>query len=143
MYTTNTFEWVLDEIGFHGTLLTYKIPLFGLKILRNQHAIHYHLCRHSKLSFKWNVRAFLCIMALKHIFWEKKKMRNTILICYCCFNLRLLSILAHFAQTFYSILFLSYGIVRAFVYMCRCIRTLTQREIEEKKRSFILFIQVK
>lgn len=71
---------------------------------------------------------------------EKKKMRNTILICYCCFNLRLLSILTQFAQTFYSILFLSYGIVRAFVYMCRCIRTLTQREIE---RSFILFIQVK
>lgn len=75
----------------------------------------------------------------KTYFLREKKMRNTILICYCCFNLRLLSILAHFAQTFYSILFLSYGIVRAFVYVCRYIRTLTQREIEEKKKEFYSF----
>lgn len=79
-------------------------------------------------------------------------MKNIIRIRYCCFNLRLLSILAHFAQTVYSISFLSYGILRAFVCVCFVhvetnAHTHTQRErkrdVKKEPKSFIHSIQVK
>lgn len=80
----------------------------------------------------------------------KKKWKNTIRIRYCCFNLRLLSILAHFAQTLYSILFLSYGILRAFVCVCFVhvetdahTHKRSKRDVKKEPKSFIHSIQVK
>lgn len=97
-----------------------------------------------KLSFQWNVRAYLCIMVQNICIYEYIKMRNTIQICYCYFNLQSSSartvhtVTATLCTDFYSISFRSYipiffsSSLSLRVYVCVYIKQADMRKKEPK-----------